>query len=119
MWTKREKEIYTLAEIEEYVEEMDCFHDYMLGNVRYDSEKGFAEICIETDHEPKKSAEEGYVWNFEFEGIEEILFAIDVPLRGWVDEILILDDKKVMFSLTSGCITISASKVKLGIPSMQ
>ncbi len=115
MWTEREKELTDLINIEKYIDEMDNFHDYMIGDISYNSEKQEARICVETEHDVKKSSKEGLIWNFEFEQATNILISVDSMLSCYVHEITV-EDGQVHFWLTNGNIYVKANKVKLGIP---
>lgn len=44
-WTEREKILTSYEEIVKYLEDKDCFHDYRVGNVFYDSIN--ADVTIE------------------------------------------------------------------------
>lgn len=117
MWTPREKEIHTFKEIENYLKEVESFHDYRLGKFKYKSENSTANIFVETEHEAKNSSIDGLVWNFEFEEVENFAISMDTMIETWIDEITVEDGPIILFSLTNGYISVSASKVKLGIPS--
>ena len=115
MWTEREKELTDLTNIEKYLDEMDNFHDYMIGNISYNSEKQEASICVETEHDVRNSSKEGLIWNFDFEQVTNILIGVDSMLSCYVHEITV-EDGQVHFWLTNGNIYVTANKVELGIP---
>ena len=116
MYTQREKELHTYNDIEDYLNSMDNFHDYKLGNFEYDKASNIC-VCIETDHNPINSSKEGLVWDFNFEKVTDFSFSMDVMIGSWVDEITVETDSKIVFALTNGYISVSAEKIKLGIPS--
>ncbi len=118
MWTNREKELEDIKEIENYLTEMDNFHDYMLGGIEYSNEKQVAKIFVETEHKIENSAKEGLIWHFEFEQVTNFEINIDQLLASYISEIT-LENSKFVFELTNGNIYITASKVKLGIPSKE
>ena len=117
MWTPREKEIHTIEEIENYLKEVESFHDYRLGNFEYKSENSTASIFVETEHEAKNSSTDGLVWNFEFEWVENFSISMDTMIETWIDEITVKDGSEILFSFQNGYIAVSASKIKFGIPS--
>lgn len=117
MWTPREKEFHTFKETENYLKEVESFHDYRLGNFEYKSENSTARIFVETEHEANNSSTDGLVWNFDFEGVKNFSISMDAMIGTWIDEITVEADSKILFSLTNGYIAVSASKLKLGIPS--
>lgn len=118
MCTKRINELYTIKEIEDYLKLMDNFHDYQLGDIKYDSEKSTAVFCVETEHKAINSSTEGLVWNFSFEEIKTISVSMDVLLGSYIDEITVDNESGIVFSLTNGSISVSTYKIKLGIPSV-
>ena len=117
MWTEREKELSTYNDIETYLNSMDNFHDYRLGDFEYSKDSTVC-VCIETDHKPINSAEEGLIWNFNFEKVTEFSFSIDSMLGSWIDEITVENNSQILFGLTNGYISVSADEIKLGIPSV-
>ncbi len=118
MWTEREKELYSIREIEDYLNLMDDFHDYRLSDFEYNNEKSTAKICVETEHEAINSSTEGLVWDFSFEEIKDFSFSMDSMLESYIYEIIVDKGQEIVFSLTNGYIIVSADKIKLGIPSV-
>ncbi len=117
MWTGREKELNSLAEIEDYLDSIDNFHDYRLGNIEYNSEESTAVICVESDHKPSNSLTDGLVWDFRFEEIKSLSYSVDTMQGNWICEITVENQSEILFALDNGYISVSASKLKLGVPS--
>jgi len=118
MWTKRYEEMHTIKEIEEYLNSIENFHDCRLGNIEYNQEKASAIFNVETTMDPAKTSE-GLVWDFHFDEIEKLSFDVDAMLGFWIDEVIVENESTVLFALKAGYISISAKKIKLGIPSNQ
>lgn len=117
MWTERERYIEHFNEIQDYLEYMDNFHDYRIGNLNF--KDGEAEITVE-EYIPNSHISEtaGLIWNFKFKNIEEFEINSDCVLQWWIAEIN-LENKEFVFECTNGCIAIKAAQVKLGIPSQK
>jgi hypothetical protein len=108
MWTAREKVFADIDEINQYLKNIDFFHDYKLGNVQFD--KSAKNIFIED------CSENALVWDFSFENVSEFEIKIDAVLASYVDEIRI-NNKLFELDLTNGYISFRADGLKLGIPS--
>ena len=114
MWTERERYIEDFNEIQDYLDIMDNFHDYRIGNLYFKDRE--AEITVEEYiPNPHISETAGLVWNFKFKNVEESEMNIDCVLQFWITEIN-LENNKFVFECTNGCISIKAEQVKLGVP---
>ena len=117
MWTEREKYISEHNEIKEYLEAMDAFHDYRIGNI------AVAEECITITVEeivPAKHVSEsaGQIWDFNFKDIEKLKMNNDCVGSFIITEITMEDDA-IIFGCTNGCFEIKANSIQIGIPSVK
>lgn len=114
MWTERIKYLNTLEEIDDYVKNINCFHDYYMGNFTYDGTN--AAICIE---EPTKTTfkdgETGRVWDLEFTNITSIKIENDCIFKFLIKDTYI-NDEHLVLEFDQGYLKIKADKIILGIP---
>ena len=114
MWTERIRYINSINEIKDYVENMDCFHDYVFGHFDYDGNKA----CIMLETMPAKkdiSNDNGLVWDFNFINVTSFYIDHDCYFRFFNKE-LVIEENEFIFELDQGMIRIKADNVTLGIP---
>ena len=115
MWTERERYITSFEEIKEYLEQMDCFHDYRIGNVEYGGKlaKITVEEIVPAEHVSESTSS---VWDFTITGIESYKMNCDCAFTWFLNEVT-LEDDELVFNCTNGYVSIKAAEIKLGIPS--
>ena len=118
-WTKRSEMKNNYHDIVEYLNSMDGFHDYRIGNVKYDGDS--ANITIEEVLPGRKLQDSTcLIWDFHFEKINKFIFSVDCVSGFWISEIEgsnVLGE--VIFNLHSGIISVVAEKIILGIPALE
>ena len=117
MWTEREKYISEHNEIKEYLEAMDAFHDYRIGNIEVAD--NYVILTIEEIVPAKHIADTaGQIWDFKFEEVIKLKMNNDCVGAFFIDEIT-MEDGAIIFSCTNGCIQIKAAHIQIGIPSVR
>lgn len=116
-WTDALKYISDFDEIVRYLDEMDRFHDYRVGNIEH--RDGKASIFIEEVIQEKSLQEStGKIWKCDFEGIKVFEIVCDSAMQFYIGEVHGGSEKgEVMFELTNGYIRIVAETVCLRVPS--
>ena len=115
MWTKREVYISAQKDIKEYLEVMDSFHDYRIGNIEV--EENDVTVTVEEIVPAMHISESaGRIWDFQFHDILRFKMNTDCVGSFCVGEIMTKDDT-VTFACTNGYIEIKALHIQIGIPS--
>ncbi len=112
MWTERLKTINNFDNITAYLDSIDYFHDYRLGNVEICNDS--IKICVEEDTENKHN-ENAHIWDFTFTEYSDFKADVDCIIPSYINEISV-EDNYVMFSLNNGFISLLCKKISLGIP---
>ena len=118
-WTDALEYKKDFDDIVQYLDEMDNFHDYLIGHLKYSSGKGTASVSIEEVIPNKKLQDNtGKVWMIDFEGVENFEMSNDCAVKMYVFEIVKGDENgELLFDLDQGYIRIKARKISLRIPS--
>lgn len=116
-WTERREIKNNYQDIVEYLDSMDSFHDYRIGNVDYDENS--VDITIEEVLPGRKIQDDtGLIWDFHFENISKFIFSVDCVIGFWISEVGRGNAPgEVTFNLNNGIISVVAEKITLGIPS--
>lgn len=112
MWTERMGYIKNFVDVTAYLNSMDCFHDYRLGNIEIKNDS--IVIMIEEDSGNKHN-ENAHIWDFRFTDISVFKANVDCIIPPYITEITI-EGNYVMFSLNNGFISFYAKNISLGIP---
>lgn len=114
MWTERIKVINDYNEIVQYIESMDCFHDFRLGHIAIIENK-FDIFVEEYTNDLHNSG--AHIWNFSFGNISDLKIKMDCALPSIITEIEI-KSSLVTIGLTNGYISFRTNDLSLGIPKM-
>ena len=100
----------------QYLDDMDGFHDYPIGNLTYDGSTFSITIEEVLEGEDWPNESNGRVWMLEFSHVSDIDIEIDVPLGLWIDDINMNDDGAFVIQCNQGTVTILANSVELSAP---
>ena len=116
-WTDRQEIKNDYLDIIEYLELMDGFHDYRIGNLHYDGNT--VDIFVEEVIPGAKiQYSTGLIWDFHFIGVRSFYISVDCAGGFWIYEIERGNELgEISFNLVPGHICVTAEKVTLGIPS--
>lgn len=114
MWSERERYISSLEEIEEYLKEIDYFHDYRIGNIHYSNNQSVitVEEIIKTND---NTDDTGLIWDFKFEAVQNFEIYCDCVVGFYINEITI-EGNRIIFNCDNGTIAVDTSHVQLGVP---
>ena len=117
-WTKAERYITDYTEIGQYLEEMDGFHDYQIGNLEIKNNTLVRVFVEEVIPGKKLQDSTGKIWEWEFEDIRKFEFECDCAMRLYIDELHTGDeDGEILFELHNGYISVTVEKIGLRVPS--
>lgn len=115
-WTEREERLVSYEAIIDYFEKVNCFHDYRIGNIRYNGVE--ASITIEEVIPGKKTQDNtGLIWDLHFKNVSSFEMSVDAVLGFWIVEAKRgIKPNEIAFDLDSGFIGIAADQIEMGIP---
>ena len=118
-WTERREIKNNYQDIVEYLDSMDGFHDYRIGDVEYKGDS--ANIMIEEVLPGRKIQDDtGLIWDFHFEKISKFIFSVDCVVGFWISEVERGNaPREILFNLNNGIISVVAEKITLGITSLE
>lgn len=113
-WSEAERILKSDSEINEYLNEMGGFHDYVIGSLSCKSNEiriGVEEECNLT--KPKEN--KGMIWFFTIHTASEVIISLDCIMRCFVSEIS-LEGNQYHFDLDNGYIGFKSDNAELRIP---
>ena len=111
MWTERDKVLDNVSEIVQYLDTVNSFHDYKLGNISFDG----CNLIVMIEDAHTKNNREAHIWNFTFNHVTQLYIDMDCVLRPFLTEVEIVG-QSVIIGLTNGSISFNAIDIMLGIP---
>lgn len=117
MWTKRIRYVTKGQELGAYLDEMDNFHDFLIGSFSYDSQKKVVSLTIDEDKlGDDHTNSTALIWNLECEGVSHFVMQnMDGLSKWWISEIE-LRDEQLQFQLVNGYFSFKMKSFQLGIP---
>lgn len=106
------KYLVDIEEQKEYVEKMDCFHDYRVGTIAHNCKETYVTIERVAG---KKPYDVEAVWIFEFIGVSNFEMELDTVIGTCIFEIIYEEDGW-RFDCTNGYLKIKAAELKLRVP---
>ncbi len=110
--------IGNIDSILQYIESMDAFHDYPIGNISYDVSTSILSISIEEVLEgedwPKES--NGRVWFLNFGNIQDMKLDIDVPSGLWISDMYVNGSGYFVIEFDQGSIAVAPNAIELLVP---
>lgn len=117
MWTERKGSITEPNALVEYVNNIEQFHDYIVGSFTYNSQSAtlsltIEEDCLGQDHTNAPAL----IWDLKCQGVTDFrMDDMDGLSRWWIYELL-YDGEVFQFQLVNGYFAFQASNFTFGIP---